>query len=368
MARTATIPEKMSAAVWYGPKDLRIEERPVPEPGPGQILIEVARNGLCGSDLHTYLGSDTGGASMHVPGVVLGHEFAGHVRIAGDGVDDLRVGDAVAVAPIETCGSCRSCRGGHRNTCRRVALYGGYREPLDGGLARYVVVSRGAAHRVPERLAVEEAALAEPVAVAVHAVRRAPSLLGRSVLVLGGGPIGLAILQVARAAGAESTVVSEPSPARRRAAASLGAIVVDPDREALRERVRAHAREGVDVVFDTTAVHAAINQGIQAVAPHGTLVSVAGWQEPARLDMGIATAKELDLRFAFTYQPEADFPTALALLADRRVDPGVLISDHIPLDRLVPDGLEELLHHSDRHVKILVDPAPERIARERMGQ
>src|SRR5438128_310937 len=119
----------MKAAVYHGPRDIRIEDVPEPEPGPGQVLIEVARNGICGSDLHTYVGSSTGGASMHVPGVVLGHEFAGTVVAVGPGVDDLRTGAAVAVAPIEWCGSCWACRQGSPNLCRRLALYGGYRQP-----------------------------------------------------------------------------------------------------------------------------------------------------------------------------------------------------------------------------------------------
>src|ERR1700681_2780945 len=120
----------MRAAVYHGPRDIRIEEVAAPEPGPGQIVIEVSRNGICGSDLHTYVGAETGGATMHVPGVVLGHEFAGTVRDVGAGVDDLAAGVAVAVAPIEWCGDCWPCRQGWPHLCRRLALYGGYRRPL----------------------------------------------------------------------------------------------------------------------------------------------------------------------------------------------------------------------------------------------
>jgi (R,R)-butanediol dehydrogenase / meso-butanediol dehydrogenase / diacetyl reductase len=355
---TASPGATMQAAVWYGPRDLRIEDRPVPAPGPDEILIEVARNGICGSDLHTYLGSETGGAAMHVPGVVLGHEFSGTVRSVGANVEDLEMGACVAIAPIEYCSHCWSCRHGHTNMCRHLALYGGYRKPLDGGLAGYAVVSRRAAYLVPDGLGVAEAALAEPVAVAVHAVRRAARTLGASVLILGGGPIGLAVLQALRAGGAAPIIVSEPSPIRREAAARLGAgTVIDPTSDDLPSAIRDLTRHGVDLVFDTTAVHHAINQGIRALAPHGTLVSVAGWQEQARLDMGVAMAKEIEIRFALTYQPEKDFPIALDLLSSGGVDASGLISDHIPLARVVDLGLEELLHHNDRHIKILVDPS-----------
>ena len=349
----------MLGAVWYGPRDVRIEEVADPTPGPGEIVLAVSRNGICGSDLHTYVGSDTGGASMHVPGVVLGHEFAGIVTDVGDGVDDLALGTAVAVAPIEYCGDCWSCVHGHPNTCRSAALYGGYRRPLHGGLAPRVAVSRRAAFVVPAGLGVVDAALAEPVAVGVHAVRRAPTTLGASVLVLGGGPVGLAILAAVRAAGASVVVVSEPSPRRRASATRLGAgLVIDPTDVNPAGAVREHTGgEGADIAFDTTGVSPAFNAGIRALRPGGTMISVAGWQEQAHVDMGVAMAKEVNVRFSMTYEPDVDFPAAMRLLSERFADPDLLISDHIALADVVERGLEELLHHNDQHVKILVDPA-----------
>jgi (R,R)-butanediol dehydrogenase / meso-butanediol dehydrogenase / diacetyl reductase len=348
----------VQAAVYHGPRDIRVEDVPEPEPAAGEVLVEVARNGICGSDLHTYVGSSTGGAAMHVPGVVLGHEFACTVVDVGPDVDDLATGTTVAVAPIEWCGTCWPCRQGWHNLCRRLALYGGYRRPLHGGLAPFVAVSRRAVFRAPEGLGAVEASLAEPVAVAAHAVRRAPHVFGSSVLVLGAGPIGLAILQCVRAAGAAATVVSETSEARRRAAGALGATtVVDPRVDPTVPAVRDVTGHGADLVFDTTAAHAALADGIDALRPRGTLVSVAGWQEPARVDMGRAMVKEIDVRFAMTYEPEIDFPVSLGLLASGGVDAATLITDDLPLDRLVDLGLEELLHHPDQHVKIVVDPS-----------
>jgi (R,R)-butanediol dehydrogenase / meso-butanediol dehydrogenase / diacetyl reductase len=349
----------MKGAVYYGPRDIRLEDLPTPEAGPGELLIEVARNGLCGSDLHTYLGASKGGASMHVPGVVLGHEFSGIVREVGTGVTDIAVGAAVAIAPIEWCGSCYACSHSWPQMCRKLGLYGGYRLPLHGGLAEYAVVSRRSAFTVPVGLGVVEAALAEPMAVAVHAVRRAPTTLGTTVLVLGAGPIGLGVLQAVRAAGATTIIVSEPSLARRDAARRLGAsVVIDPTIENLRHVVRDLVRDGVDLVFETTAKDSALSQGLQALRPRGTLVSVAGWGDLARVDMGLAMAKELDIRYSMTYEPAVDFPATLAMLATGAFDANVLISDHIPLDSLIADGLEELLNNADQHVKILVDPSP----------
>jgi 2-desacetyl-2-hydroxyethyl bacteriochlorophyllide A dehydrogenase len=345
----------VKAAVWHGPRDLRVEEIAEPAPGPGEVLVEVARNGLCGSDLHTYVGS--GAAAVHVPGVVLGHEFAGTVRALGSGVDDLALGDAVAVAPIEWCGTCPACRRGTPNLCRELALYGGYRLPLHGGLAPLVAVSRRSAFPVPEGLDVVEAALAEPTAVAVHAVRRAPQTFGASVVVLGAGPIGLAVLQSVVAAGAAATIVSEPSSARRALARRFGDTVsIDPNDDDLRGAVRDLTADGADLVFDTAGVQAAFDVGLASLRPRGAMVVVAQWQDPARLDVGRVLSKEIELGFAFTYEPSVDFPIALGLLASGHVDASAMISDHIALDDVVEQGLEELLHHNDRHVKILVDP------------
>jgi threonine dehydrogenase-like Zn-dependent dehydrogenase len=362
----------VKGAVYHGPRDIRIEEVPEPVPGPGELLIEVARNGICGSDLHTYVGAAKGGATMHVPGIVLGHEFSGIVRAvgepmpgdrtgAGTGAPDdagITVGSAVVIAPIEWCGRCYACTHSWPQMCRKLGLYGGYRLPLHGGLAPLVSVSRRSAFAVPAGLGVVEAALAEPMAVAVHAVRRAPATLGSAVLVLGAGPIGLGVLQAVLAAGATTTIVSELSEARRAAARRLGATaVIDPRTDDPRTAARDLTGHGVDLVFETTASSTALGQGIQSLRPRGTLVSVAGWGDLAQVDMGLSMANEIDIRFTITYEPAIDYPATLALLAGGGFATDVLISDHIPLERLVEDGLEELLHHADRHVKILVDPS-----------
>jgi (R,R)-butanediol dehydrogenase/meso-butanediol dehydrogenase/diacetyl reductase len=176
--------------------------------------------------------------------------------------------------------------------------------------------------------------------------------------VLGAGPIGLGALMAARAAGATTTIVSEMSSARHDAATRVGATaVIDPRTDDPRSVVRDLTRHGVDVVFETTANDSALSQGISALRPRGTLVSVAGWGDLARFDMGVSMARELDVRFTITYEPAIDYPATLQMLADGRFDAGALISDHIPLERLIEDGLDELLHHADRHVKILVDPS-----------
>jgi (R,R)-butanediol dehydrogenase/meso-butanediol dehydrogenase/diacetyl reductase len=348
----------VKAAVYHGPRDIRIENVPVPEPGANELLIEVSRNGICGSDVHTYVGASKGGASMHVSGVVLGHEFAGVVREIGDGVTKTQIGARVAIAPIEWCGTCYACERSLPNLCRKLALYGGYRLPLNGGLAPFVCVSERSAFPISDELNIDHAALAEPMAVAVHAARRAPQLNGATVMILGAGPIGLGILQTAIASGASTTIVTETSAARRTVASELGAsVVIDPLANDPRTAVRDLTQQGVDVVFETTANPTAFDQGIRSLCPRGSLVSVAGWGDLAQIDMGVAMAKELDIRFTMTYEPSIDFPETLTMLARGQLNAAAMISDHIPLDKLVDSGLEALIHHADEHVKILVDPS-----------
>jgi (R,R)-butanediol dehydrogenase/meso-butanediol dehydrogenase/diacetyl reductase len=227
---------------------------------------------------------------------------------------------------------------------------------LHGGLAPLVAVSRRSAFVVPGGLDVTTAALAEPVAVAVHAVRRAPLALGATAMVLGAGPVGLAVLQCVRAGGAGVTIATDLSAARRDAAVRIGATaVIDPSVDRPSAIARDLTGHGVDVVFDTTGADAAVDDGIGSLRQRGTFVSVAGWQQRAQLDMGRLMAKEIDVRFTMTYEPAVDFPVAMQLLATGAIDTGVMISDEIPVDDLVERGLEELLHHPERHVKILVD-------------
>ena len=244
---------------------------------------------------------------MHVPGVVRS-EFRrpGHRR--GRGRRGHPLGVHVAVAPIEYCGSCWSCTHGHPNTCRVAALYGGYRRPLHGGLAARVAVSRRCAFVIPDGLGVVEAALAEPVAVAVHAVRQAPMFSGRPCLFSAPVPLVLPSWPRFRARGRRRDRQRTITPARRRrrsAGCRHGHRFHRPRFGPAHQG--AVGAEGVDIVFDTTVVSAAFNNGIRALRPRGTMVSVAGWQEQAGVEMGFAMAKETAVRFTMTYQPEVDF-------------------------------------------------------------
>src|SRR5690606_38916289 len=191
-----------------------------PVPGAGEVLVEVAHVGVCGSDLLIW----EGGLSRVRPPVVLGHEFCGTV-VDANGAPGVRAGDRVAVEPLLTCGRCHPCRNGAAHVCRALRLIG---IDVDGAAARLVRVSADRLHRLPDGLPLRDAALTEPTSVAVHMVRRAGVSFGDTVAVLGGGPVGALVAIVARYAGAARVVVSEPNPARRAILAGLGMEVFDP--------------------------------------------------------------------------------------------------------------------------------------------
>ncbi len=225
----------MQAVRWHAPRDVRLDEVPAPSAPRGEVIVEVAACGLCGSDLHEYLhGRVDIPKRPHpltgvMPPVTLGHEFAGRVVALGPGVGDFRPGDRVAVNPCLTCGECAWCRRGQSNLCAKLGTLGLSR---DGALAPLVAVPTSGCHRLPAEVDDEQAAVVEPLAVAVHACARARLQGGERVAVIGGGAIGLLVLQVLRAKGAAFVVVVEPRAERRRLALELGAdAVIDPDAE-----------------------------------------------------------------------------------------------------------------------------------------
>ena len=221
----------MHAARFYPNDGLRIEDVPKPEVGPGEVLVEVAACGVCGSDLHFYR---EGFPYTDDRPVTLGHESAGTVIETGEGVD-LPVGTDVALGPHTPCLDCPYCESALYNLCRNMNEM----SARPGGFAERTVESAGTVVPLPEGLSVEDAALAQPLSVGLHAVRESPLGLGDSALVVGAGPIGLGAVRFARSAGADPIFVSEPNDSRRSIAREFGAdVLIDPTEEDPVERVR----------------------------------------------------------------------------------------------------------------------------------
>jgi (R,R)-butanediol dehydrogenase/meso-butanediol dehydrogenase/diacetyl reductase len=340
--------ETMRAMVYEGPERLAVREVPVPAPGPDEALIRTRYIGICGSDLHLWAG-DIGGVD---PPVVIGHEIMGEVVAAplDSAGGRFAAGDRVVVEPMLTCGHCRPCREGYEHVCHSLKIMGVH---ADGGAAPLMRVPVRRLHRVPDALPSEIAALAEPVAVAVHMVKRAEIALGDSVLVIGGGPIGYLVAAVARAGGAGRVAISEVSQARLDFCRRAGFDVIDARASDTAEAMRTMTGgEGADVVVEVAGHPSASPVMIDAARGWGRVLigGVHGTKPP--VDLRAISVKELRLIGARVYTSR-EFATAIALLASGALDVAKLVTSVVPLDEAVPRGFKPL-RESPAEMKVLI--------------
>ena len=325
------LPEVMPAAVYQGPGRVAVEERPVPRPSGGEVLVEVDHCGICGSDIHLL----HEGWAGNRPGLVAGHEFSGRIVALGDGVAGWAVGEEVVAGSSPRCGRCRRCLEGKPSQCenRDGSIVDGH----DGAFARYAVIRADALLRVPDGLTAREAALAEPLAVALHGITRSGAAEGDRVMVIGVGPIGALSIAALRARGIGPVLAVEPSEKRRRLAADLGADeVLEPSELELfapwePERIAGRA---VHVVLECSGKKAAIEAGFQQLGRGGTLVLVGAGMEAPSFDPNRLLLNELVVCGSFVYDSDG-FERALALLASGALPTERLIEpDDVPLDGL----------------------------------
>jgi 2-desacetyl-2-hydroxyethyl bacteriochlorophyllide A dehydrogenase len=342
----------MKALVFAGSgQPLHIEDRPLPRPEPGDLIVKVAYCGICGSDVHA---TDPGPFQIGT-GTVLGHEFSGEVvesQAAG-----FTAGDRVIGIPVRPCDPCRAeggeCRDHMGIRCPNARVVG-MSPPVPGAYAEYVRIGARQVLRIPAGVDDRAAALAEPLAVGAHAVRAAGPLLGRRVLVIGAGPIGNATLLFAKASGARDVVVSELDAARRERALRLGATaVIDPASSALDETFRALTGGPPEIIFECVGAVGLINQCIELAAPTGTIVVVGVCRVEDRLFPRRAITKELRLQFVLGYVAQ-DFALALDLLGSGRFDVDAMVSAVVSFDEL--PAMFEALRRPNPHGKILLDP------------
>ncbi len=314
----------MRQAVLAGPEDVRLQDGPLPEPGPDELRVRAEAVGICGSDLHALHGRHP---FIELP-VVPGHEAAGIVDAVGSGVSGFAAGDRVLLEPNLVCGTCRMCRSGRYNLCERLQVVGCQ---TAGALAEAFVASAHRFHHVPEGMSWTAATLVEPLSTATHAVRVAEGVAGRTVAVLGGGSIGQLTMLAARAGGAEAIAVTDPQPSRRELAAALGAdLVIDPTEPGAVAAIRTQLPWRPDVVFDCVASAATIAQAV-ALAQKGATVVVEGVPPgPVTVPLHLVQDSELRLQGTAMYVRE-DVERAIELIATGAIPVERIVSRTFPL-------------------------------------
>lgn len=289
----------------------------MPSPAPGEVLVEVAAVGICGSDVHYFEHGRIGEYVVSVP-MIIGHESAGKVVAVGAGVSPARVGQLVALEPGVPCGTCRQCRRGSYNLCPDVRFFA--TPPVDGSISRYVAIAADFAHPAPAGLTAEQAAMAEPVSVGVWAARKTGIGGGDRVLITGAGPIGLLAGQVARALGAEVPLVTDTNPFRIERARRLG----------LRSApATAPLDEEFDVLLECSGAAPALAAGMRALSPGGRAAMVGMGADSVSLDVPLVQGRELSVSGVFRYAHT--YPFALQLIRDGAVDVDAVITHRFAL-------------------------------------
>jgi L-idonate 5-dehydrogenase len=323
----------MRAIVIHAPRDLRIEERKAADPGPGEVQIRLAAGGICGSDLHYYNHGGFGTVRLKEP-MILGHEVSGHVQALGAGVQGLAVGDLVAVSPSRPCGACGYCQIGQQNHCENMRFYGSAMPfPHIQGAFREVLVARAEQCVPAQGLSAGQAAMAEPLAVTLHATRRAGDMLGKRVLITGSGPIGTLAVLSAKAAGAAEVIVTDLEDSALSYATAVGAdkvLNVKSQPDALEAYQK--GKGTFDVLFECSGTPQAFNAGIAAMRPRGVVMQL-GLGGDMAIQMQMLTAKELDLRGSFRFHEE--FALAVKLMQQGVIDVTPLISHTVALEDAV---------------------------------
>ncbi|MET8045797.1 alcohol dehydrogenase catalytic domain-containing protein [Micromonospora sp. NPDC005215] len=315
----------MKAVVYRGARDLGIEDRdPVP-PGPGQVRIEVAYTGICGTDLHIYHGDMDARVG---DSAIIGHEMSGRIAAVGPDTTGWRIGQPVTVLPTRPCGQCAACQRGHSHVCHAMNFLG-----IDspGAMQSYWTVPAELVLPLPEELPLDHAALVEPVAVAVHDVRRGKVTADDQVVVVGGGPVGALIAVVAQGRGARVLLV-EPDPFRREVAAGIGIEAVDPGATDVVALVNDRTNgAGADIAFEVSGSAGGVTTAVDVLTTRGRLVMVAIHPRPREVNLHRFFWRELELLGARLYQRD-DMVEAIQLVASGAIPAQQLISRVEPVE------------------------------------
>lgn len=323
----------MKAAVFYAPGDVRVESYQSPELQPGMVLLRIRRVGICGSDLHYYEQGHCGPSVPEMP-FILGHEFSGEVADIGDGVTNLKIGQRVTANPARACGFCDFCKAGRGNLCPKTIMLGsaGSKPHINGAMAEYVVVRADQVHVLPDEISDEIGAMLEPLAVALHAIKRAGGVSGKRVLVLGAGTIGRMAAGAAKAYGAAPLAITDIVPERRQKAADIGIpYVFDPEsRNYLNEAIELTGL-GFDTIIEASASARALRQAFEIVRPGGTIVQI-GTVPNEDIPLPAVRIMRKEINYIGSQRYGDHFDEAIRLVSSGRINLQPLTSDRFKTD------------------------------------
>lgn len=345
----------MLAASLLSPENLVLQERPIPQVGPGEILLKVDLTTLCGTDGRVYTGQKTAGVR---PGVVLGHEFGGHIAAIGEGVTGYEVGKQAVVSIVVSCGACTDCLAGRENLCEHLELFG---YGIDGGLQEYCLVSADAVRRgnviqIDGELPPKALALAEPVSCCLHGLSQYKVEMGDTVVILGAGPIGLIHTQLAKTAGARRVIVSNRSKARRDIALAIGAThALDPENGSLVDAVNDLTDgKGADVVVVCIGDPDLADVALQLARNGGRVNYFAGFPKgsTSTMEPNIIHYKELTVTGGSNASRQ-DVRQAVRVLEEGVIDIDAIVTHSFPLSK-VDQAFEAMMNRVG--VKVAVVP------------
>jgi len=338
----------MRAAIYQSAGEaLRADQVPDPAPANDEVVLQVAKAGICGSDLHVKQ------QGLATPGTIFGHEFAGTVVARGSEAGSWTAGERVTALPIFPCRHCEACDAGLTALCPSVAFVG--IGPKRGAYAEFISVRADQLQRLPQGVDFTQGAMVEPLAVAHHAVDMAEIRSGDAVLITGGGPIGMGATLFARLAGARHVILSEPANDRRERAMALGATgVIDPKTENVAARFAEMTGHAPDVVLECVGVPGLLAQAVEHVRLRGRVVVVGVCFGEDKFTPVVALAKEITIRFSQCYT-ESDFAAVIDAIATGRVEVGGIHTRTVSFTEL-PAIFEEL-GSDPRECKVLLDPA-----------
>jgi L-iditol 2-dehydrogenase len=338
----------MIQQVMTAPREITFHEIPIPEAGEGQVLVRIHIIGICGSDIHVYHGKHP---FTKYP-VTQGHEVSGEIMALGKDVKDFTIGQKVTIEPQEYCGKCYPCTHGKYNLCEELKVMG---FQTTGTASHYFAVDASKVTPIPENMGYEEGAMIEPLAVAVHAVRRAGDVAGLKIAVIGAGPIGNLVAQTAKGMGAAQVMVTDVSDYRLKLAKECGAdfVVNTKDKEFGAAMLESFGTDKADIIYDCAGNDITINQAIRCARKGSTIILVAVFADMAKADLAVLNDHELDMNTTMMYRHE-DYVKAIEMVEDGKIFLRSLMSRVFPFDQF-KQAYEYIDANRETAMKILID-------------